>query len=112
MGANSGRSRDRSHGRERSPGGGERPEAVANPSRPERAEHAPRRERPRREDHAPVAERSVPLQAARSPDPARSANRPAAREDREERVIGLGDHVPSFLLRPTRAPRRHVEAED
>ncbi len=121
-----GHGRDAGHGRERGPrrdrGHGER--AAAAPTqeslapqsaeRPERSEHAPRRERPRREDHPAAPERSgEPLQPVRRPEPGRPVRRPEGREDREERVIGLGDHVPSFLLRPTRAPRRAgAEAED
>jgi superfamily II DNA/RNA helicase len=88
------------HRRERSPAPrGGRPEAAtaATRGRPEPA--APPRERHRpsgEERHRPSPE----LAAA----PSRAAPR-RGREDFDAPVVGLGDHVPSFLLRPTRLPR-------
>ena len=80
--------------REASPERHAKPTRDAQPVRSE-APHAPRR---------PLPE---PLAAAAS------QRRHSRHEPIEERVIGLGDHVPSFLLRPTRAPRpTPVEAED
>ncbi len=59
-------------------------------------EPAPRGRRP--EVHAPVSPAPV---AAAPPAPRRRS-----REDYDDApVVGLGDHVPSFLLRPTRLPR-------
>ncbi|WP_374544986.1 DEAD/DEAH box helicase [Rhodoblastus sp.] len=77
--------------------GGDRPERVR-AERPERErddrpprENAPRRERPRNDD-APRAARDDSQRR-------RGGSRPA--ED-DAPVIGMGDHVPSFLLRPVR----------
>ena len=69
-----------------------------------------RREAPAKADlPAPVAAERQPDQAARPPVQGR---RPS-REDRDDApVVGLGDHVPSFLLRPTRKPRPVVVGED
>jgi superfamily II DNA/RNA helicase len=79
----------------------------------ERAERSPRPERSHRRQRE-EAPRPGPSHRAEPPAPLVAARRPRpAPEPREERVIGLGDHVPSFLLRPTRAPRpAAVEAED
>ena len=69
--------------------------------RPARAERRP----------APEAPADVPAPVPAAATPARGPRRGA--EPVEERVIGLGDHVPSFLLRPTRPPRRTAaEVED
>jgi superfamily II DNA/RNA helicase len=72
------------------------------PERPEQAEAAPRK------PAAPKAPAARPQQAPR-PTPAFAKPAPAERrqrgEPREEAVIGLGDHVPSFLLRPVRVGR-------
>ena len=120
------RSRGRGAARGRSP----RAAPVENGERPDRhAEHRPdsRRhhaERPPRERVAAEVERSSAGHAerhaaARAPD---VANRPPRRErehprrDEEAPVIGLGDHVPDFLLRPVKArprpAREPIEAED
>jgi superfamily II DNA/RNA helicase len=79
----------------------------------ERAERAPTAERGRRRgrDEAPHPASLRPVEPA-APIAATRRSHPTP-EPREERVIGLGDHVPGFLLRPTRAPRPvRVEAED
>jgi superfamily II DNA/RNA helicase len=80
---------------------------------------APRRRRAR-PDAEPAAEAAVvaPVEPKKAPQPARApAPAPAARPRRPEperrpqstasddRVVGLGDHVPAFLLRPTRLAR-------
>ena len=88
------------------------------------------RKEPPRPARRPSPERAQPPERTQSPEKsyaparprrrvARSRNRlcspaiPARASRSEEPVIGLGDHVPSFLLRPTRAPRPvKVEAED
>ncbi|PZQ14896.1 MAG: DEAD/DEAH box helicase [Ancylobacter novellus] len=57
------------------------------------------------------ADRPSPAQTASAPTPSRgeaSTSRAGNRsktEGQEERVVGLGDHVPAFLLRPTRLKR-------
>jgi superfamily II DNA/RNA helicase len=99
-----GRSRERGASRE----GSERHERTA---RPPRAEREARTET----SEAPPARRPVPRVHVESAPAAVPAARrhPRASEPAEDRVIGLGDHVPSFLLRPTRAPRpAPVDAED
>jgi len=86
----------------------ERPERSERPERGERPE-MPAREPARRRDAPPRSEANRDF-TARAP-----GGRPPRRyeEPAEEKVIGLGDHVPSFLLRPTRAPKpAAVEADD
>ena len=104
-------SRDDLQNRER-PARTPRAEREAQPEReasPERHAKPTRDARPVRSEapHAPRRPLPEPLAAAAS------QRRHSRHEPIEERVIGLGDHVPSFLLRPTRAPRpTPVEAED
>jgi superfamily II DNA/RNA helicase len=95
-----------------------RVEDRAKPDRhPERAAESRRHhaERPAQERVAAQQEREAPApRAARFGDPSpRKTERP--RGD-DERVVGLGDHVPSFLLRPVpkrlRPTHEHVEAEE
>ncbi len=62
-------------------------------------------ERPPKERVAAEEERAAPL--ARSAQPAR---RDRPRREEERPVIGLGDHVPSFLLRPV--PKRARQAHE
>jgi superfamily II DNA/RNA helicase len=80
------------------------------------AEPAPRRERPAQERAAAVQERPSASRPARFADPAPRREPPRPRHSEEEPVIGLGDHVPSFLLRPVklrpRPAREPVEAEE
>ena len=107
------RGRPRGRGRERGASRGETEHrGESRPRARERAERAPSAERghrPQREQ----APRPAPSRAVELPAPVAAARRSHASEPHEERVIGLGDHVPSFLLRPTRAPRpAPVEAED
>jgi superfamily II DNA/RNA helicase len=90
---------------------GERPDRHAERRPDSRRHHA---ERPPRERIAAEAER---VSAARAPsfaDPPPRRERPH-RED-ETPVIGLGDHVPDFLLRPVKArprpAREPIEAEE
>jgi len=91
-------------------------EVVAAPApereRGRRREAEPRRERPSRErEGAPRGRRpetrpSAPPAPAPAPAVAQPAHRRRSREDYDDApVVGLGDHVPSFLLRPTRLPR-------
>ena len=101
----------------------ERPEQAATP---ERAERAPRAERPARAERQERADRQEqrpqPVEAEARPqrrepprDPApfprdnanfsrdgQRSRRGGQRVDDDPPVIGLGDHVPSFLLRPVR----------
>ena len=75
---------------------------------------APRRSRSLRNRKGAPAPRPAPVRFA-DPSPRREAARP--RRD-DEPVIGLGDHVPSFLLRPVPKRARHphdherIEAEE
>jgi superfamily II DNA/RNA helicase len=111
------RGRDRSEGR-----GG---------SRRERGHRAERSERPRvvpeEQPRVPEERPRAPLRAEEQPRiPSRAEERPRREdprggrrrertEERDEPVLGLGDHVPSFLLRPTFAGRSapaKIEAED
>jgi superfamily II DNA/RNA helicase len=107
-------------------------EVVAAPApereRGRRRESESRRERqPREREAAPRGRRSesrptpvATAPATRSPVAAAPATRPPAaagpaprrrsREDYDDApVVGLGDHVPSFLLRPTRLPRAVID---
>ena len=86
------------------PGEASEPAAPREERAPRRDARPPRHERPRRED-APVARDHAP--SVRGP----IERAPVERNDRRPRrgdhdddkpVVGLGDHVPSFLLRPTK----------
>ncbi|MBX9759559.1 MAG: DEAD/DEAH box helicase, partial [Beijerinckiaceae bacterium] len=94
--------------------------------RPERSERAERPERPERAERPARQERTQEArpQAAESRPP-RDAGRPPRDEQRRRYrdddlgppVVGMGDHVPSFLLRPVKvkAPAEKpapVAAED
>jgi superfamily II DNA/RNA helicase len=109
-------------GRRPSAGRGERRPGRAEPpfgehrasgeqrSRPQRGrggEHPPREARP------PRSAEHQPRQNGHPPASSRGEQRRAARpEPHEPAPVGLGDHVPSFLLRPTRLPQaRRVEEE-
>jgi superfamily II DNA/RNA helicase len=99
-----------------------RPRRAERPARAERPEHS---ERPARAERSSRQERA-PEQSA--PEPRYSAARDAARPPRDEQrrryrdddlgppVLGMGDHVPSFMLRPVRlakpAKQAAVNAED
>src|SRR5579863_6489384 len=108
------------HGRTRR-GRGEgrgRHEGRERPLRGHRAEHPPREaaHEPRRDAEArPAPVRHEP-QRPRAEEPHRHA-RPepgrgrARHEERERPIVGLGDHVPSFLLRPVKIAPAKVEAE-
>ncbi len=86
----------RSSGRSQEPAEATREEAPA--PRPAPAP-APREEQPNR---SPRRERDRP-ERDRSSD--RGYQGRSRREDDDERVIGLGDHVPSFLMRPVPAKK-------
>jgi superfamily II DNA/RNA helicase len=96
---------------------GEQPRAQGEQrSRPPRArdgEHRPRETRPdeRTKHHQPRQEGRPPAgshQGERRHPPRRDA----PGRERDSAPVGLGDHVPSFLLRPTRLPHaKRVEEE-
>ena len=89
-------------------------------ARPPRRSRSARDDDPAKVEEAEVAVESAPIErvapksAAPQPEPT-SPRQPAAREprrgrgrddDRDDRVVvGLGDHVPAFLLRPAPIPR-------
>jgi superfamily II DNA/RNA helicase len=79
------------------------------------AEPTPNRERPVRERVAADPADGPAARAPRFADPPPRRERPPRRED-DAPVIGLGDHVPDFLLRPVKArakpAREPIEAED
>ncbi|MHB2165874.1 DEAD/DEAH box helicase [Alsobacter sp. R-9] len=85
----------------------ERSEAPHREERPRREDRPRREERPRREDRPQQAEGAAPSPRAPRPQEAprpRDEGRRPRREDRDDGppVVGLGDHVPSFLLRSVR----------
>lgn len=87
-------------------------------AKPVRSEKTARGEKPRRpEKPAPTEQR--PVAAEKQPERSRHKDRPQQqpsdqrrgrndrrRQEAEEPVIGLGDHVPAFLLRPVAIGRR------
>jgi superfamily II DNA/RNA helicase len=91
---------------------GERPDRHADRRPDSRRHHA---ERPPRERDAAEAERAAAPRAPSFADPPPRRERPPRRED-DAPVIGLGDHVPDFLLRPVKArakpAREPIEAEE
>jgi superfamily II DNA/RNA helicase len=113
------RGEERSHGRDRSRESGERASRMARDAKPrgsEKPEGAPRPAQSSSPARTPSPV-PAPTRAAAPrrglPEPALQSRHSRPREPVEEPVIGLGDHIPSFLLRPTRAPRpAKVEAED
>jgi superfamily II DNA/RNA helicase len=90
---------------------GERPDRHAERRPDSRRHHA---ERPPRERVAAEAERAAAPRAPSFADPPPRRERPRREEDAP--VIGLGDHVPDFLLRPVKArakpAREPIEAEE
>ncbi|WP_201863739.1 DEAD/DEAH box helicase [Microvirga soli] len=97
-GGRSERGEERSRGRKvkvRSSGRSQEPAEAAREEAPApRPVPVPREEQPNR---SPRRERDRP-ERNRSPD--RGYQGRSRREDDDERVIGLGDHVPAFLMRP------------
>jgi superfamily II DNA/RNA helicase len=90
----------RSHGepaRREAHGGAERVHAGRSQSEPAEREAA-RKPQPR------------PEEPRRQPRP-EAPRRPRREDEGDARVIGLGDHVPSFLLRPVRLPTKPIPAE-
>ncbi len=78
-----------------------------------RAEKRGRRERPAKEPAPKEAAAPAP-EAAPAPRPKRAEAGPRdgrrKPEPREEAVVGLGDHVPAFLMRSFKVPARKAEA--
>jgi superfamily II DNA/RNA helicase len=91
--------------------GGERPDRHAERRSDSRRHHA---ERPPRERIAAEAERAPAPRAPSFADAPPRRERPRREDDAP--VIGLGDHVPDFLLRPVKARARPapapIEAEE
>ncbi len=95
-------------------------EAPVREPREPRAPRPPREDRPRREDRRPPRERAPAAAAgerpAREDRSERRERRPTRYEDDGPPVLGLGDHVPSFLLRPvvfkTKAAAEKVAAKE
>jgi superfamily II DNA/RNA helicase len=90
----------------RRPGGESAPAGRREPARTAIAEPRPAAApvRPQAEERAP--RREPPVAAAPMRD--RGPQRRDRREQDEPDVVGLGDHVPAFLLRPVRLPRTVV----
>jgi superfamily II DNA/RNA helicase len=108
-------------GQARSRGRGERhatPERHAPSEAHARQEpHARQEAHPRQEPAARPERAERPGRPERTERPPAGApnRRPRRDEDHEPPVVGLGDHVPSFLLRPVRlrpAKPVHADAED
>ncbi len=106
------RARGRRHGADRGRAPSRRSAPAENDERPDHhAEHRPdsRRhhaERPPRERTGTEAERRS---GARAPVVDRAPRRERPRREEDAPVIGLGDHVPDFLLRPVKgAPVRRA----
>jgi len=68
----------------------------------DRGRHAGREAEPTRP--AEAAPRGP--QRSQQPRAERGHGRQERREDDDDRVVGLGDHVPAFLLRPVRLPKK------
>lgn len=73
------------------------PAPVEQPRNEPRAERQPRAEKPRHEQPREARE-----QGRRDRGDRNDRGRRDHREDREPPVVGMGDHVPDFLLRPSR----------
>ncbi len=102
--------RGRGGDRRRSGDGTERPEAVERAARPAPTNRAPRAEREAPEPRAAASRpSSEPPRGRPQPDRPSVADRPRQerggdrrRREEEPVIVGLGDHVPAFLLRPVR----------
>ena len=76
----------------------------------------PRERRPRDEEEAPKprARRDREESREQQPKPAQPSGRGRGRSNRSDRndagVVGMGDHVPAFLMRPVRPAKAKVEA--
>jgi superfamily II DNA/RNA helicase len=90
------------------------PERASAPVAPAPIGPSPRPERPARERIAQNIDRAPAPRPSGFADPPPRAERP--RREVEAPVIGLGDHVPDFLLRPVKArprlAREPIEAEE
>ena len=86
-------------------------EEASSPTPARAADRAPRRDRPPRERNAAGPAYGEAPRAPSSADRAPRGDRPhrdaaQPRRDDDAPVIGLGDHVPDFLLRPVKARPR------
>ena len=91
-------------------------ERAARPAAGIPPEPSPRRERPARERVAADSANGPAHRAPRFADPSPRRDAAQPRRDVDAPVIGLGDHVPDFLLRPVKArarpAREPIEAEE
>ena len=91
-------------------------EAVETPQRAPRPERAPRAERVPREARAERAPREERTERApreeRQERPRRDERRSRDRDDDGPTPKGLGDHVPSFMLRSVKLPTKTVEVDE
>jgi superfamily II DNA/RNA helicase len=91
--------RERGEGRQRRQRGGRGRERRGEPREQRAREERPREERAPAEARAPRENRQP-----REERPRRDRDRDRDNNRNEPRTVGLGDHVPQFLLRPTRLP--------
>ncbi len=105
----SGPDHHRAHGAESRPHHADRPAKERVAAEKERSPDSRRHHaaRPPQERAAAEEERAAPG-PARPPRYAEPARRERPRREGEQPVIGLGDHVPSFLLRPVPKRLRHA----
>ncbi|MFC3693819.1 DEAD/DEAH box helicase [Chenggangzhangella methanolivorans] len=97
------RGRARSGRRSEQPAKAERPAKAAKPAV---REEKPSEARPKSRRPDKVAEQAAPKSRDTAPAAPYARNgEPAPREANEGRVVGLGDHVPAFLLKPVRLKR-------
>ncbi|MBK5951514.1 DEAD/DEAH box helicase [Rhodobium orientis] len=95
-------------------GGGERSARSERPARPERPARSEKSDEPKDQpqvsDDKRTEPREQPKSRAKGSDQGKSGkSRRSGRNSgkhQDEPVIGLGDHVPAFLLRPVRLPKK------
>ena len=85
-------------------------EVTEKPPRAPRPERAPRAERAPREERAERAPRED--RPERAERPRRDDRRSRDRDDDGPTPMGLGDHVPSFMLRSVKLPPKTVEVDE
>jgi superfamily II DNA/RNA helicase len=102
--------REARSGAERVRGGRSHDEPAAREARGGERVHADRPKVASAERETARQPQPRPEESHRQPN-AEAPRRPRRDDDGEARVIGLGDHVPSFLLRPVRLPTKPVPAD-
>ncbi len=81
--------------------------AAAAPAQPQEARRPqPQRQEPQRQEPQRHEADQRPRREARGQQPGRGDRRPRRDADDGPAVVGLGDHVPAFLLRPVRAVKQ------